>query len=58
MSGCKERRCPCRKWVNCVTYIDQQKQAWRLAQKQYDFQNQYYSDYFRADWAMGGIANG
>lgn len=32
-NGCSTRKCPCRLWVNCKTYIDIQKQQTRLKKK-------------------------
>ncbi|MCZ7373124.1 MAG: hypothetical protein O8C60_05625 [Candidatus Methanoperedens sp.] len=58
MPGCKERKCPCRLWVNCLTYIDMQRQEWRLKNKEYDFY-EWYMDNFRGDAQMiDAIVNG
>ncbi len=52
--GCKERKCPCRMWVNCSNYVDLQKQAWRLKNKEYDF-DEWYRVNFRAEIKMGDV---
>ncbi|MCZ7362969.1 MAG: hypothetical protein O8C58_06520 [Candidatus Methanoperedens sp.] len=58
MPGCKERKCPCRLWVNCLIYIDMQRQEWRLKNKEYDFY-EWYMDNFRGDAQMiDAIVNG
>ena len=57
-NGCKQRKCPCRLWVNCFNYVDMQRQAWRLKNKEYDF-NEWYEINFRNDVQMAdSIANG
>jgi len=43
--------------VNCAYYTDLEKQAYRLAKKEYDFTD-WYSDYFREDVQMGFMGNG
>ncbi len=50
-NGCKERKCPCRMWVNCFNYVDMQRQALRLKRKEYDFQ-EWYRENFRTDIKM------
>ncbi|MCZ7393457.1 MAG: hypothetical protein ABOK23_08125 [Candidatus Methanoperedens sp.] len=58
MNGCKERKCPCRVWVNCLYYIDMKRQALRLKKKEYDFQK-WYMDNFRGEIEMvDAIVNG
>jgi hypothetical protein len=32
--GCGKKKCPCRDWVNCPEYVDQQAQRARLALKE------------------------
>ncbi len=49
--GCKERKCPCRMWVNCLRYVDARRREWRLKKKEYNFQL-WYSDYFRNEVKM------
>ncbi|KCZ72311.1 hypothetical protein ANME2D_01717 [Candidatus Methanoperedens nitroreducens] len=49
--GCKERKCPCRMWVNCLHYVNVQKRAWRLKRKEYDFHS-WYRDNFRNEIQM------
>ncbi len=57
-NGCKQRKCPCRLWVNCLTYVDMQKQAWRLKRKEYSAY-EWYMDNFRCDIQMVDVhANG
>ena len=50
-NGCTQRKCPCRMWVNCVNYVDRQRQEWRLKKKEYDF-HVWYKDNFRYDIQM------
>lgn len=50
-NGCKERKCPCRMWVNCLSYVDMGKQSLRLRKKEYDFYD-WYSHNFRSDTMM------
>ncbi|MCZ7356717.1 MAG: hypothetical protein O8C65_07275 [Candidatus Methanoperedens sp.] len=58
MPGCKERKCPCRLWVNCQNYVDMQRQARRLRNKEYDFYD-WYMDNFRWEAQMvDAIVNG
>ncbi len=53
-NGCKERKCPCRLWVNCLNYVDKERQAWRLKKKEYDFY-EWYMDNFRSDTQMADV---
>lgn len=41
-------------WVNCSNYVDLQKQAWRLKNKEYDFE-EWYKDHFRNETNMVDI---
>ncbi len=50
-NGCKERKCPCRMWVNCLNYVDMHSQSWRLRKKEYDFY-EWYSNHFRTEIQM------
>ncbi len=53
-NGCKQRKCPCRMWVNCLNYVDVQRQALRLKRKEYNFQ-EWYSENFRSDIKMADV---
>lgn len=53
-NGCKERKCPCRLWLNCVNYVDMQRQAWRLKRKEYDF-SEWYNNNFRVEAKMSDV---
>lgn len=53
-NGCKERKCPCRMWVNCLNYVDMERQSLRIRKKEYDFY-EWYSNNFRADFMMPDV---
>lgn len=55
-NGCKVRKCPCRLWVNCATYVDIQRQARRLKKKKHDI-GEWYHDNFREDINCPDIAS-
>ena len=42
-------------WINCSNYVDLQKQAWRLKNKEYDF-DEWYRVNFRSEVKMGDVA--
>ncbi len=50
-NGCKERKCPCRMWANCLNYVDIEKQSQRLKKKDYDF-CEWYKNNFRGEIHM------
>lgn len=54
VTGCN-RKCPCRMWVNCSSYVDQKEQRNRLKRKSYRFE-EWYKDHFREDIRMPDIA--
>jgi hypothetical protein len=54
MSGCKERKCPCRLWVNCVNYVDAQRQMWRMKNRENSFAN-WYRDNFKLEIKMADV---
>lgn len=57
-NGCKQRKCPCRLWVNCPSYVDIRMQALRLERKEYDF-SKWYRNNFRTEIQMqDSIVNG
>jgi hypothetical protein len=57
-NGCTERKCPCRMWVNCANYVDMNRKAWRLENKEYDF-SEWYRDNFRNEIRMAdALVNG
>jgi hypothetical protein len=53
-NGCKERKCPCRLWVNCFNYVDLESQAWRLSKKEYNV-SEWYLINFRTEIQMADI---
>lgn len=62
-NGCATRKCPCRMWVNCKTYIDVEKQQNRLKKKDlieyYEPITIWYKDNFKASIETdGSIGNG
>lgn len=60
----KEKRCPCRQWINCRHYVDDTKRQLRLKWKHlHDPKLQetleWYNYHFRIDWiADSYCANG
>ncbi len=62
-NGCSDKKCPCRLWVNCKKYIDDQKQQERLKKKDLDNYykpyNEWYEDNYRNVIELGSsIPNG
>jgi len=41
-------------WVNCLNYVDLQRQAWRLRKKEYDF-NDWYNINFKVEYRASDI---
>lgn len=56
-NGCKNRKCPCRNWINCKQYVDETSQLMRLQRKEYDFFD-WYKNNFRVEPEMGEMSNG
>lgn len=47
MTGCKERKCPCRMWVQCKEYMDKKRQEDRLKINSYEDLHVWYDIFFR-----------
>ena len=54
--GCKERKCPCRMWINCSTYVDATRQQNRLKKKEYkESIKHYYDNTFKLQIGMPDV---
>jgi hypothetical protein len=57
-NGCKEPKCPCRMWVNCLNYVDMQRLSLRLRKKEYDLYKWYINNFLREILMRDRIVNG
>ncbi len=58
INGCKERKCPCKMWIQCHNYININNQQQRLKNKKYNFE-EWYDTNFRVEIKMSDtITNG
>lgn len=48
--GCR-RKCPCRLWINCDTYVDRKRQTQRLKRKEYNI-IEWYKNNFRDEYKI------
>lgn len=51
--GCKERKCPCRLWTNCLNYVDEHEKQYRIRKKEKPTNiHTWYAEFFRQDELM------
>ncbi|HEY9207308.1 MAG TPA: hypothetical protein VIO58_15465 [Candidatus Methanoperedens sp.] len=57
MNACRYK-CPCRLWVNCSYYINQQRQIRRLKSRTNEEISRWFDDFFRAGVSMPDVSAG
>lgn len=54
--GCKERKCPCRRWISCNYYVDEQERRNRLKRKKFRKGiHNWYKTQFGISWSIPDI---